>query len=171
MATYGIVLFYPDKPSASELMLLHVLAQSIDFTDGLPGGQALAGTAATAETVFSIQREGVEVGTCTFAAAGTTGTYAAASEFTIGPGETFSIVGPSTPDATLADITFTVVGTTTAGTSAPSPVNLEGAITLSTSVTGRLSSVPGLAGSIRTGKTQVNGRLSITHDWSLFENV
>ena len=171
MATYGIVLFYPDKPAASELMLLHVLAQSIDFTDGLPGSQALAGTAATAETVFSLQREGVEVGACTFAAAGTVGTYAAASEFTIGPGETFSIVGPATPDATLADITFTITGTTTAGSTAPSPVNLEGEITMSTAVNGRLSFVPSLAGSIRTGKTQVNGRLSVTHDLAIFNNA
>lgn len=171
MATYGIVFFNPYRTTADQLLLLHVLSQSIDFADNLPGSQAVAGTAANAETVFSIQHDGTEVATCTFAAAGTVGTFAAASEFTIAAGETFSIVGPSTPDATLADITFTVVGTTTAGTSAPSPVNLEGAITLSTSVTGRLSSVPGLAGSIRTGKTQVNGRLSVTHDLAIFNNV
>lgn len=171
MATYGIVLFYPDSPQADELMLLHVLAQSIDFTDGLPGSQALASTAATAETVFSIQYEGVEVATCTFAAAGTVGTYAATSEFTIAPGETFSIVAPASPDATLADITFTITGTTTAGTTAPSPVNMEGEITMSTAVTGCLSFVPSLAGSIRTGKTQVNGRISVTHDWAIFNNV
>ena len=171
MATYGIVLFYPDSPQADELMLLHVLAQSIDFTDGLPGSQALAGTAATAETVFSIKHEGVEVGTCTFAAAATIGTYAASSEFTIASGETFSIVAPATADTTLADIAFTVTGTTTAGTSAPSPVNMQGEITMSAAVTGRLSFVPGLAGSIRVGKTQVNGRLSVDHDLAIFNNV
>lgn len=168
MATYGIVLFYPSSPTADELMLLHVLAQSIDFADGLPGSQALAATAATAETVFSIQHDGVEVGTCTFAAAGTVGTFAAAAEFTIAAGETFSIVAPSTPDATLADITFTITGTTTAGTSAPSPVNFEGTISMTTVCTGRLTYVPELVGSISTGKTRVNGRMSVTHDIGVF---
>ena len=168
MATYGIVLFYPDKPTGDELILLHVLAQSIDFADGLPGSQALAATAATAETVFSIQHEGVEVGTCTFSAAGAVGAYAAAAEFTIAAGETFSIVAPATADATLADITFTVTGTTTAGTTAPSPVNLEGAISMTTVCTGRLTSVPELVGSISTGKARVNGRLSVTHDIGVF---
>lgn len=168
MATYGIVLFYPDKPCPDDLMLLHVLAQSIDFADGLPGSQAVAATAATAETVFSIQHDGVEVGTVTFAAAGTVGTFAAASEFTIAAGETFSIVAPSVQDATLADVTFTVTGTTTAGTTAPSPVNLEGTISMTTVCTGRLTYVPELVGNISTGKTRVNGRLSVTHDWGLF---
>lgn len=168
MATYGIVVFSPYKTAADQLLVLHVLAQSIDFADGLPGSKAVALTAATAETVFSIQHDSVEVGTCTFAAAGTVGTFAAAAEFTIAAGETFSIVAPATPDATLADITFTITGTTTAGTAAPSPVNLEGAISMTTVCTGRLTSVPELVGSISTGKARVNGRLSVTHDWGLF---
>lgn len=171
MATYGIVLFYPESPAADELMLLHVLAQSIDFADGLPGSRAVAATAATAETVFSIQHDGVEVGTVTFAPSGTVGTFAAASEFTIAAGETFSIVAPATPDVTLADVTFTITGTTTAGTTAPSPVNLEGTISMTTVCTGRLTFIPSLAGSISTGKTRVNGRLSVTHDLALFNNV
>lgn len=168
MSTYGIVLFYPDKPAADELMLSHVLAQSIDFTAGLPTSRAKAETAATAETVFSIQHDATEVGTVTFAAAGTTGTYAAAADFTIAPGELFKIVAPATPDATLADITFTVTGTTTAGTVSPKPVDIKGTVKVRAVVVGKLSFTPDLAGSVTMGKTLVNGKLSVTHDLAVF---
>lgn len=170
MATYGIVLFYPDKPQADELMLSHVLAQSIDFTAGLPTSQALAETAATAETVFSIQHEGSEVGIVTFAESGTVGTYAASADFTIAPGETFQILAPSTPDATLANIAFTITGTTTAGTVAPKPVDITGTVKVRAVVVGKLSLTPDLSGSVSTGKTRVNGTLSVTHDSALFGN-
>jgi hypothetical protein len=170
MATYGIVLFYPDQPATSELMLLHVLAQSIDFADGLPGSQALAKTAATAETVFTIKHGATTVGTCTFAAAGTVGIYAAAAEFTIAAGETFSIEAPASPDATLADITFTITGTPTAGTSAPRPVNLLGQCKSRTVCVGQLTQTPTLSGVISAGPLDANGRLSVTHDLSIFQN-
>lgn len=168
MATYGIVLFYPDSPQEDELMLSHVLAQSIDFTAGFPSSQAKAETAATAETVFSIQHDGDEVGTCTFAAAGKVGTYAAAADFTVAPGETFGIVAPATADATLADISFTIVGVPTAGTVSPKPVDLTGTVKVRTVVVGKLTFTPSLIGSVSMGRTQVNGKLSVTHDVAVF---
>lgn len=48
---------------------------------------------------------------------------------------------------------------------------LTGSITISPVVVGRLSKVPTLSGSVRMGKTQVNGRLSVTHDLAIFNNV
>lgn len=172
MATYGIVLFYPDSPQADELMLLHVLAQPITLPDGLNSSRALADTAATTETVFSIKHAippsaPVEVGTVTFAAAGTVGTYAATADVTINAGETFSIVAPATADATLANITFTVVAETVPDTRA-GRVNLEGLIISRTVVTGRLTPMLGLQADIDMGQVSVTGRLSVTHSWALF---
>jgi hypothetical protein len=110
MAQYGIVPFYPGQPDGGELMLLHVLTQAVKFSAGLPESKAVAVTAATAETIFSIKHDGTEVATVTFAAGQSTGTFTAAASFVIPVDGKFTITAPATADATLADIAFTVVG-------------------------------------------------------------
>jgi hypothetical protein len=110
MAQYGIVLFYPGTPDGDELMLLHALTQAVKFSAGLPESKAVSVTAATAETVFSIKHDGTQVATCTFAAGQSVGTFTAAASFVIPINGKFTITAPSTPDATLTDVSFTVVG-------------------------------------------------------------
>jgi hypothetical protein len=111
MAQYGIVLFYPGQPDGDELMLLHALSQAVKFSAGLVDSKAVSVTAATAETIFSIAHDGTEVATVTFAAGQSVGTFTAAASFVIPVNGKFTITAPTVPDATLADITFTVVGT------------------------------------------------------------
>jgi hypothetical protein len=45
-----------------------------------------------------------------FAAASDTGTFIAASETVLEPGDVLRVVAPAVPDATLADIGFTFAG-------------------------------------------------------------
>lgn len=108
--SYTLAVYRKGKPPGSDLTALHVLAQTVKFAAGLPGSQARARVAAAEETVFSIRQEDVEIGTCTFAAGQTVGVYAAAADFTVTPGQFLSLVAPSTADASLEDIAFTIVG-------------------------------------------------------------
>lgn len=68
------------------------------------GSTAIADVAATAATVFSIQKEGVEVATITFAISGTVGTFSTQAAVSFLATDKLTLVGPTTADATLADI-------------------------------------------------------------------
>lgn len=77
----------------------------------LAGSHASPEAAAAARTDFDIQVDGVSSATMRLAAAAPGATFIAASETVLEPGQALSMVGPSTPDATLAGIGFTPAGT------------------------------------------------------------
>lgn len=68
---------------------------------------AIATVAATASTVFTIKRNTTTVGTVTFAAAGTTGTFSITSG-AVTAGQHLTVECPATADATLANISMLI---------------------------------------------------------------
>lgn len=90
-------------------MLTHIAARAFNIAASLAGSVAKAGTAATASAVFTVKQNGTSIGTFTFAANGTTATFAGAGG-TIAAGDKITIVAPGTQDTTLADIGFTIAG-------------------------------------------------------------
>ncbi|MGH8520137.1 MAG: DUF2793 domain-containing protein [Gammaproteobacteria bacterium] len=102
---------YNGAPTASLIMLHHVVTRQVIFPSGLTGSQGKAGTAATAQTDFDIQKNGSSVGTMRFAASATSATFIMASQQTFAAGDILKVVAPATPDATLANLTFTLSGT------------------------------------------------------------
>lgn len=105
---YDVGMTYIGAPTASLVVLRLPLPRTVDFDWGGGQSQAVAGTAATAQTIFSIKKDGTEKGTLTFAAAGTVGTYSGETQFVTG--EVLTVVAPASPDATLADLGFTLSG-------------------------------------------------------------
>lgn len=93
-------------PGASVVMLRFPLPRKVEFPSGLTDSQGVAGTSATAQTDFDIQKGGSSVGTMRFAAAATTATFIMASATTFNAGDVLTVVAPGTPDATLADVGF-----------------------------------------------------------------
>lgn len=98
-------------PTASLVMLRYKFPRTVVFPASLTSSQGTAGTAATAQTDFDIQRNGVSVGTMRFAAAGTSATFIAASEQTYNAGDILTVIAPASPDATLAGVSFVLAGT------------------------------------------------------------
>lgn len=98
-----------DKPLPDEVLIRYrpasdeVITFAADFAPGVAGFEI----AATAETVFNINKNGSLVGTITVAISGTEGTLAGESMSAVvlsGPdGDVLELVAPSSPDATLAD--------------------------------------------------------------------
>jgi hypothetical protein len=99
-------------PDSSQVVVLHPSPVLIAFPAGLGTSKGKALVAATANTVFSIKKNGVEVGTMTFAAAGTQATFAAASSFSFDPASNdyMTVVAPGAIDDTLRDIGFGLLG-------------------------------------------------------------
>jgi hypothetical protein len=103
--------FTAGQPSADEVLLRLPIARRTRMKVNLAGSHGVAGTAATAQADFDIRRNGTSFATMRFAAAGTVADFIAATETLLEPGDVLSVVAPTTPDAALADIGFTLAGT------------------------------------------------------------
>lgn len=102
--------FNPGVPSSSEFMGRWVAPRNFEIPAGLTESQGHAGVAATAQTDFDLQQNGSSIGTIRFAAAATVATFIKASATVIAAGDRIDIIAPGIADATLADLTFTIMG-------------------------------------------------------------
>lgn len=107
---FDMFAFYPGVPTASVLVTRVPVARVITFPASLTGSYVKARVAATAQTDFDLQKNGVSVATIRFAAAGTVATFIAASSIVTAAGDLISIHAPASADATIADIGFCITG-------------------------------------------------------------
>jgi hypothetical protein len=98
------------SPGASQIVERYIFAASVTLPAGLAGSYGSAGTAATAAASFAIAKNGTNVGTMGFAAGAATATFAMATATTLAGGDVLTIVAPATPDATLANLAWTLGG-------------------------------------------------------------
>jgi len=98
------------SPTASAKLLTFVAVRNMSLPTNLTGSYCVAGTAATATTTITLNKNGSSFGTISFAAAATIATFTVAATSFIA-GDIITVVAPATPDTTLADIGFTLTGT------------------------------------------------------------
>lgn len=96
-------------PSDGEIIEGHVFAQPMSFPLNFAGSRATCRDTATASAVFHILKNGVSVGTLTFAAGAPTGTFSAAA-FTVAAGDQLDLQCPSPADVTIRGIKVTLRG-------------------------------------------------------------
>ncbi|MBB5277792.1 hypothetical protein HNR26_003881 [Rhizobium rosettiformans] len=101
--------FLGGNTQAGELVFRHAVTKSFVLPVGLLGSVINAGTAASAETVFTIKRNDAVIGTVTFVAGSTVGAVSFATAVVFASGDIFQIVAPTTPDQALADISFSII--------------------------------------------------------------
>lgn len=104
--TYYVTIDDPGRPATGETWR-EIISEPSTLFAGMAGSYAKVVTAAAASTVFSIQKNGVQVGTLSFAIAATSGTFTLASDVSFAAGDVLSIVAP-TRDATLAGLHLTI---------------------------------------------------------------
>jgi hypothetical protein len=102
---------WPGSPAASQIVERYIFAMAVNFPAGLGGSYGTAGTAATAAATFSIAKNGTVVGTMAFAAGAAAATLTMAGATSFAAGDVLTIAAPATPDATLANLAWTLVGT------------------------------------------------------------
>ena len=98
-------------PGASAVVFAFLANEALSFPASMSGSVVKAKTAATAQADFDLQKNGISVGTVRFAAAGTVASYVSISAFTMASGDHLELVAPGSPDATLADLFFTLEAT------------------------------------------------------------
>lgn len=110
VAPVTVPLQYLGIPQAATPIVRYTFGETETFPANLVGSVATAGTAATAATVCDIAVNGSNFATMTFAAGATSATFAGTAQSVIA-GDVLTIV-PHTTDATLADLSGVLVGTT-----------------------------------------------------------
>lgn len=94
----------------NELLFRHIVKRAFTFPSALSGSAASAVVAATASTVVTVRKNGTAAGTATWAISGTTATLAMASPTAFAVDDVLTVTGQATADATLADVSMTLVG-------------------------------------------------------------
>ena len=97
------------KPLGSAVVMRFVAVRNFTFPIDLSGSSARVSTAATASTVLTLMKNGVQFGTITFAAGGSAGTLSVPSATSFSFGNILTVVAPATADATFGDAQFTFV--------------------------------------------------------------
>lgn len=101
-------------PAASDTLYIDIPSNltTVAFAANFAGSTGKCGTNPTASAVYTIQKNGTTVGTITISTSGTfTFATTGGTTVTCAASDELSIIAPATPDATLADVRFTVVGT------------------------------------------------------------
>lgn len=106
---YDLATMVTGAPTASQVVL-HVIADRA-FTLPVTNSRCDAVTAATAQTDFVIKVNTVTKGTLRFAASGTTCSVVSPTSTAISAGDVITLTAPGSPDATLADLAFSLIGT------------------------------------------------------------
>lgn len=102
---------FAGTPGASQAIERFIFAAPVTFPAGLIGSLGTAGTAATGAASFSVAKNGTAVGTMDFAAGVTSATFTMATATGFAIGDVLTIVAPSVPDATLANLAWTLSAT------------------------------------------------------------
>jgi len=98
------------SPAASQTIERYIFATAVNFPAGLGGSYGSAGAAATANATFTIAKNGSIVGTMVFAAGAAAATFTMASATGFAAGDVLTITAPASPDATLANLAWTLTG-------------------------------------------------------------
>lgn len=110
---FDVHAFYPGLPSSSAKVLRVPLARAVSFAANFAGSRFTASANAAATTVFDVQKNGSSIGSISIASGGTTATFTTTSGTlkTFAAGDVLAIIAPATPDTTLTDPGFVLVGT------------------------------------------------------------
>lgn len=110
---YDLTLWQAGKPDADQVLMKAKLARAVTFAANFSGSTAApADVAATADTVFSINKNGAQVGTATYAAGSTSVTFAStgAAAVSFAVGDVLTVVAPASQDATLSGVAIVLAG-------------------------------------------------------------
>lgn len=108
-APAAVATFIQGTMANLEKVMVFITATAYSLPINLTGSQAKAKTASTNDVSFDIQKNGASIGSIRFNVSAT-GSFTFASGVSFAVGDTVELVGPTTRDPTLADISVTLLG-------------------------------------------------------------
>lgn len=108
---YDVGFYYPGVPGDDQILGRIVLPRAAFVPASATGSRCDAAVAATANTTLTMRKNTTSFGTILVSASGTTGAFTVASATDFAAGDVLDIVGPSSADATLADISIALAMT------------------------------------------------------------
>lgn len=109
---YPIAVFTPGIFNTSQEVIKINLIRAFTLPVNCVGSYATLDIApADATKVFSIKKNGSQVGTITFSTGSGSGVFAMASQQSFSPGDFFSIIAPAVQDSAAAGLAVTLLGT------------------------------------------------------------
>lgn len=108
---YHVPWGFTDAPAASEIMLLHTFPRAVVFAPDFAGLNSSIGTNPASTFVFSVEQEGVAIGTITISSGGVVTGSTSGLEVAFTAGEQLAVIGQASPDASFANSSFTWSGT------------------------------------------------------------
>lgn len=118
ITNYDIGVFLPGQALANQVVLLLPVERVVYFANNFSPSVAACGTNPTASVVFALNQNGAQIGTLTIATSGAATFSSTDTVTTFDTGDVLTIVGPSSPDATLANLGITLSGTIAVAVSA-----------------------------------------------------
>lgn len=113
--TYDLAMFFPGTLiEADQEVFRFPVVRPFRILSDFTGSQGNARVPPTADVDMSVKKNGTEVGTITFEAAGPVALHTlSGGVINFVAGDILEIIGPSAPDATLADFSLTIAGVKT----------------------------------------------------------
>lgn len=109
-----MVAFVGGQPNPSELLLQYVVVDDMTIPAGLVGSAFFANTPTATDVTYTITHNTNPIGSITFNGPSPENiTVSFTADITCVPDDVIALVGPVTPDARQADITFVIVATLT----------------------------------------------------------
>lgn len=106
---YDIASGVTSKPAASAVVMTLKTARAFTIPANFAGSQSTCGTVGTVSaSVFTIKKNGTQVGTFSFAVSASTATFSTQSSISFAIGDILTVVAPATQNAALADIYWTI---------------------------------------------------------------
>jgi hypothetical protein len=105
-----LVSFVAGLPNASELLFQYLVTDNITLPAGLAGSVAYANTPTHSPVQYTLLKNGASIGTINFFGPSPhTVTVSFATSISFVPGDIITLVAPSVPDVSQADISFSIV--------------------------------------------------------------
>lgn len=104
----SVAVFIQGTPQSNEVLARYDVTNALTLSASL--SRSSSGVASTGVSVFKIYNGASQVGTLTFGASSTTGAFAISTPAFIA-GNVLIVYAPLVPDATLGDVSLTLVGT------------------------------------------------------------
>lgn len=106
---YDVGIYLSGEIPAGQALIEVPIPRTVNFTIDMGDSQGRAGIACTAESIFSIQKDGVEFAKAIFGSGEALCSFSGEAKVLV-TGEVLSVITPDPADATLQGIGFTLVG-------------------------------------------------------------